>query len=220
MTECIYSIDLTTNSNEILSISSDDFEKLYISNIDENGEEIPYNKQSSKNEMIANFFMVKILNDIHNENMIFLERLHNKKDIVKVTLHFTNGRKQSFELAKKRIAIGGVVENKYYLDYIIDKLSKIKTQKLSLYVKILLRIGIYQIAFLNSISDYAAVNETVNLVKKYEYKEDELPTLQLNIKEYDTYELFKRMEALAKTRIGSKQILYELFQYYPQMKIG
>ena len=29
-------------------------------------------------------------------------------------------------------------------------------------------MGIYQIAFLNSISDYAAVNETVNLVKKYD----------------------------------------------------
>ena len=35
-------------------------------------------------------------------------------------------------------------------------------------VKILLRMGIYQILFLNSISDYAAVNETVNLVKKYD----------------------------------------------------
>ncbi|MGL5347368.1 MAG: 16S rRNA (cytosine(967)-C(5))-methyltransferase RsmB [Peptostreptococcaceae bacterium] len=64
--------------------------------------------------------------------------------------------------------IYGVVENKYYLDYIIDKLSKIKTQKLSTCVKILLRMGIYQIAFLDSISEYAAVNETVNLVKKYD----------------------------------------------------
>ena len=59
-------------------------------------------------------------------------------------------------------------QNKYYLDYVINKLSKIKTQKLSICVKILLRMGIYQIAFLNSISDYAAVNETVNLVKKYD----------------------------------------------------
>ena len=60
----------------------------------------------------------------------------------------------------------GVVENKYYIDYIIDKLSKIKTNKMEIYVKTLLRMGIYQILFLNSISDYAAVNETVNLAKK------------------------------------------------------
>ena len=62
--------------------------------------------------------------------------------------------------------IYGVVENKIYLDYIIDKLSKIKTNKLNLKVKILLRMGIYQILFLDSVSDYAAVNETVNLAKK------------------------------------------------------
>ena len=60
----------------------------------------------------------------------------------------------------------GVIENKYYIDYMIDKLSKVKTNKMEIYVKTLLRMGIYQIIFLNSISDYAAVNETVNLAKK------------------------------------------------------
>ncbi|MEF9990907.1 MAG: 16S rRNA (cytosine(967)-C(5))-methyltransferase RsmB [Romboutsia sp.] len=64
--------------------------------------------------------------------------------------------------------IYGVVENKYYLDYIIDKLSKIKAKKLSVYVRILLRMGIYQLTFLDSIQDHGAVNETVNLAKKYD----------------------------------------------------
>lgn len=62
--------------------------------------------------------------------------------------------------------IYGVIENKYYIDYMIDKLSKVKTNKMEIYVKTLLRMGLYQIMFLNSISDYAAVNETVNLAKK------------------------------------------------------
>ena len=62
--------------------------------------------------------------------------------------------------------IYGVIENKYYIDYMIDKLSKVKTNKMEIYIKTLLRMGIYQIMFLNSISDYAAVNETVNLAKK------------------------------------------------------
>ena len=39
---------------------------------------------------------------------------------------------------------------------------------MSTYVKISLRIGIYQILFLDSIKDYAAVNESVNLIKKYD----------------------------------------------------
>ena len=62
--------------------------------------------------------------------------------------------------------IYGVIENKYYIDYMIDKLSKVKTNKMEIYVKTLLRMGIYQIMFLNSVSEYAAVNETVNLAKK------------------------------------------------------
>ncbi len=39
---------------------------------------------------------------------------------------------------------------------------------MSTYVKIFLRMGTYQILFLDSISDYAAVNETVKLSKKYD----------------------------------------------------
>ena len=42
----------------------------------------------------------------------------------------------------------GVIENKYYIDYMIDKLSKVKTNKMEIYVKTLLRMGIYQIMFL------------------------------------------------------------------------
>ena len=64
--------------------------------------------------------------------------------------------------------IYGVIENKYYLNYIIDKLSKIKSKKMSTYVKISLWLGIYQILFLDSIKDHAAVNESVALIKKYD----------------------------------------------------
>lgn len=66
--------------------------------------------------------------------------------------------------------IYGVIENKYYLNYIIDKLSKIKSKKMSTYVKISLWLGIYQILFLDSIKDHAAVNESVALIKKYDKK--------------------------------------------------
>lgn len=66
--------------------------------------------------------------------------------------------------------IYGVIENKYCLNYIIDKLSKIKSKKMSTYVKISLWLGIYQILFLDSIKDHAAVNESVALIKKYDKK--------------------------------------------------
>ena len=87
---------------------------------------------------------------------------------IAINKHFKNLKISNQDRGLATEIVYGVVENKYYLDYIINKLSKINTQKLSVCVKILLRMGIYQIAFLNSISDYAAVNETVNLVKKYD----------------------------------------------------
>lgn len=61
----------------------------------------------------------------------------------------------------------GVVRKKLTLDYIISRYSKVKLKKLSKYVLLILRMGIYQIYFLNSVPDSAAVNESVLLAKKY-----------------------------------------------------
>ena len=65
--------------------------------------------------------------------------------------------------------IYGVLENKIYLDYIIEKLSKIKLKNLDEKVKIILEIGIYNIHFLDR-KNYAVVNELVNLTKKVSFK--------------------------------------------------
>ena len=83
-----------------------------------------------------------------------------------INKHFKDVKLSNQDRGLATEIIYGVIENKYYIDYMIDKLSKVKTNKMEIYVKILLRMGIYQIMFLNSISDYAAVNETVNLAKK------------------------------------------------------
>ena len=94
---------------------------------------------------------------------------NNNYSNISINKHFKNIDISNNERGLATEIIYGVVEKKIYLDYIIDKLSKIKVQKLSNYVKIFLRMGIYQIVFLD-ISDYAAVNETVNLAKKYDKK--------------------------------------------------
>lgn len=62
--------------------------------------------------------------------------------------------------------ITGVVENKILLDYIISLDSKTKVNKLKPIVRNLLRMAIYEIYFLDSIKDHAAVNEAVKLCKK------------------------------------------------------
>lgn len=60
----------------------------------------------------------------------------------------------------------GVVQNKLRLDYIISEFSKTKIKKLSSVVLAALRVGVYQILFLDRVPDFAAVSESVNIVKK------------------------------------------------------
>ena len=64
---------------------------------------------------------------------------------IAINKHFKNINLNNQDRGLATELIYGVVENKYYLDYIIDKLSKIKCKKMDIYVKILLRMGIYQI---------------------------------------------------------------------------
>lgn len=66
-----------------------------------------------------------------------------------------------------RELVYGVLENKIYIDYCLNSiipsgLKKVKSQPLTL-----LRMGIYQLEFMNSVPKYAAINETVNLAKKF-----------------------------------------------------
>ena len=64
----------------------------------------------------------------------------------------------------------GVIENLIYLDHIIKTLSKIRIKKLNVSVLNILRMGLYQIIFLDKIPVFAAVNESVNLTKKNDHK--------------------------------------------------
>ena len=66
-----------------------------------------------------------------------------------------------------RELVYGVLENKIFLDYIIGKLvpsglSKVKKKDL-----VVLEMGIYQLRFMDSVPEYAAVNESVELARKY-----------------------------------------------------
>lgn len=61
----------------------------------------------------------------------------------------------------------GVTTWRLTIDEIIKKYSKIKIKKISPWILNILRMGIYQIIFLDKIPKSAAVNESVNLAKRY-----------------------------------------------------
>lgn len=76
--------------------------------------------------------------------------------------------KYAFEGADRALLsqiVSGVTERRITLDHIIQKFSKAPLSKLDCDALCLLRMGIYQLRYLDRIPSHAAVNETVNLAR-------------------------------------------------------
>ena len=61
----------------------------------------------------------------------------------------------------------GVLERQLTLDYIIKQYSKIPLRKIEIKTKLILRMGVLQLLFMDKVPESAAVNESVNLAKKH-----------------------------------------------------
>lgn len=60
----------------------------------------------------------------------------------------------------------GVLEKRLSLDYIISKFSSIRLKKIETKTLIILRMGVFQMVFMDKVPDSAAVNESVKICKK------------------------------------------------------
>lgn len=98
-----------------------------------------------------------ILSNIYNENAF------SNISINRFLKDETDKRKENLV----REIVYGVLENDIYIDYIISKASNIKMKKIHPKILIVLKIGIYQLLFMDNIPSRAAVNESVNLAKKH-----------------------------------------------------
>lgn len=110
--DCISSIDITTNNRDIISVYSNDFANFYIANLDDDGEEINY-YESENNSLFANFFMIKLLNNKDGDTAFILDRLLRRKDILKISVFFKNGKHQEFDLPNAKIIKDGSLFNRY-----------------------------------------------------------------------------------------------------------
>lgn len=61
--------------------------------------------------------------------------------------------------------IYGVLESKLTLDYIIRQYSSVRLKKIEAKTLMLLRMGVYQLLFMDKVPESAAVNETVKMAK-------------------------------------------------------
>ena len=84
---------------------------------------------------------------------------------------FVKNQLPGFALEGKDAALAarllyGVLQNQQLIDFYLAQYSKIKLNKIAPQVLDVLRLGVYQIAFLDKIPAWAAVNESVNLARK------------------------------------------------------
>lgn len=63
----------------------------------------------------------------------------------------------------------GTVEHMIELDYIIDAFSRTKVRKMKPLIRNLMRMGVYQIKYMDSIPDSAVCNESVKLAKRHKF---------------------------------------------------
>lgn len=118
----------------------------------------------------------------------------------------------------------GVTTWKLTLDTIIQKYSKIKIKKISPWVINILRMGAYQIVFLDKVPKSAAVNESVNLCKKYGGKSVGFVNAILRkVEKSDYLELFEiknDIEKISKTTSMPEWIVRELNQEFDPEKVN
>lgn len=98
----------------------------------------------------------------------------------------------------------GVITWKLTIDEIIKKYSNLRLNKISPWILNILRMGIYQIVFLNKVPKSAAVNESVNLAKRYGHKGSSnfVNAILRKVSKNDYEEMFKienNVERISKT---------------------
>lgn len=104
-----------------------------------------------------------------NQRMLVLEMLLTENAyshvIVRDVLNKYNYLPQQEKAFIKRL-YEGTLERQIELDYVIDQYAKVKTSKMKKPICAMMRMGAYQILYMDAVPDAAACNETVKLAQK------------------------------------------------------
>ena len=106
--ESIENIIINLDNNKTIIADNKMFTNLYISNIDKNGDEIPY--ENNNNSLISNFFMIKLKNKIIEYNLTnkYLEEnafnlIKEEQNIESIIINFKNGNSLPFIINSNNI---------------------------------------------------------------------------------------------------------------------
>ena len=111
----------------------------------------------------------------------------------------------------------GVTSWKLTIDEIVKMYSNIRLKKISPWILNILRLGIYQIVFLDKVPKSAAVNESVNLAKRYGHKSSSnfVNAILRKVEKKDFETFFKiedPIERISKTTSMPVWIIQELLK--------
>ena len=106
--ESIENIVINLENNKTIIADNKMFSHLHISNIDINGDELPY--IDNNNSLISNFFMIKLKNKIIEYNLTnkqleenAFNLIKNQKNIESIIINFKNGNSLPFILNSNNI---------------------------------------------------------------------------------------------------------------------
>lgn len=131
-------------------------------------------------------------------------------------------RKESRQITNKDIGfiseiVYGTVSWKLTIDEVIKKYSNIRLKKISPWILNVLRMSIYQILFLDKVPKSAAVNEGVNLAKRYGHRASSnfVNAILRKVEKRDYEELFQIKEnvsRISKTTSMPEWLVQELLK--------
>ena len=108
--ESIDNIIINLENNKTNIADNKMFSNLYISNIDNNGDEIPYKENDYNHSLISNFFMIKLKNKIIEYNLTNKQLEENafnlikeEKNIESIIINFKNGNSLPFIINSNNI---------------------------------------------------------------------------------------------------------------------
>ena len=67
------------------------------------------------------------------------------------------------ERAQVREYVQNILRRRSYLDFIINEFSSITVEEMKPLLKNILRLGLYELAFMSGTPDYASINEAVDV---------------------------------------------------------
>lgn len=109
-TEGIENIIINLENNKTIIADNKMFSNLYISNINNTGDEIPYKKEDYNNSLMSNFFMIKLKNKIIEYNLTnknleenAFNLIKDNKNIESIIINFKNGYSQPFIINSNKV---------------------------------------------------------------------------------------------------------------------